>query len=547
MSFEVHKTWYVAYSTCKITGYMGINLVANHDLSGFAFTTANDVETRTLPLLKQQRDAIGFRRQCLLATTDCCRVVPPVGEQDEGSQINDLAMGCVATTLPEYCDFKYGDDRTQDAWQNCAFVEENIDKAKCKANVAGACSVINSAVYRTAAENPITATSFDEYCQQRSDRSNGNITKDQCESFTDPQAIIHGHDDWYDILDRNYRHHEKARNQKAGKKNDVVEYNTHDYSSDRYGTLNGAVEVAPVEGMAPKHLIDTVKSFDNLDLESTEKDKFRTWNVVGFDGGGSSEEYTTSGFNGRAGITGSDTSETRDVERKEISTENELSVAGTVHFKAPIVGASTDFNGAAGIGGTTAYSLAVTRETTIIDDSSAMFHLEDPNFGDYFVVSVYSDPDFGTPLFSLDSGASSCQWEVGTVHRSAPTLAWEYIGPDVLGPDDAALFRVTLGNSISYYQAGPNSKNRPGWVAAENGFAPANLIFGVDPYSLHDGIVVAINSGISNNPLNQLYEEFGKGTIDTLVAVSRGPEKFSYPYVTMRWYEDCGGAAGENV
>ena len=66
---------------------------------------------------------------------------------------------------------------------------------------------------------------------------------------------------------------------------------------------------------------------------------------------------------------------------------------------------------------------------------------------------VYSDPDFGTPLFSLDGGASSCQWEVGTAHRSAPTLSWEYIGPDVLPADTAALFRCVALSKRAWARA----------------------------------------------------------------------------------------------
>jgi hypothetical protein len=38
------------------------------------------------------------------------------------------------------------------------------------------------------------------------------------------------------------------------------------------------------------------------------------------------------------------------------------------------------------------------------------------------------------------------------------------VGLDVLKPDDAALFRVTLSNSISYYPAGPSVKKRIDWM-----------------------------------------------------------------------------------
>jgi len=66
-----------------------------------------------------------------------------------------------------------------------------------------------------------------------------------------------------------------------------------------------------------------------------------------------------------------------------------------------------------------------------------------------------------------DGGASSCQWEVGTAPRSEPTFDSEYIGAEILGPDDAALFKVDVGNSIDYYSAGPNSKWRPGWTVQQ--------------------------------------------------------------------------------
>ena len=83
------------------------------------------------------------------------------------------------------------------------------------------------------------------------------------------------------------------------------------------------------------------------------------------------------------------------------------------------------------------------------------------------------DPDHGTPLFSLDGGASSCAWEVGSAHRSAPTLKWKYIGPDLLRADQAALFTVTLSNAQNYYQAGVSSgKTRPGWTMVDYGEFP---------------------------------------------------------------------------
>merc|ERR1719473_269966 len=84
-----------------------------------------------------------------------------------------------------------------------------------------------------------------------------------------------------------------------------------------------------------------------------------------------------------------------------------------------------------------------------------MFHLEDPDPGDYFVVSVFSDPEYQTPIFIPDGGASSCLWEVDTAHRSSPSITSDYIGPEFLAPDDPGLFRVTLQNRVAYYQNTP--------------------------------------------------------------------------------------------
>lgn len=156
------------------------------------------------------------------------------------------------------------------------------------------------------------------------------------------------------------------------------------------------------------------------------------------------------------------------------------------------------------------------------------------------------DPDHGTPLFSLDGGASSCQWEVGTAHRTAPSSSWKYIGADVVPEDQPAFFSVKLSNTINYYQAGPREWFRPGWMGTDTGYVPNNMQFGLIPSSVHDGIVIRMNGGIANSPMTQVYEEFGKGSISVLVTAQRGPFAFSYPPVVFTWREDCGDANGEN-
>ena len=159
------------------------------------------------------------------------------------------------------------------------------------------------------------------------------------------------------------------------------------------------------------------------------------------------------------------------------------------------------------------------------------------------------DPDFGTPLFSLNGGASQCVWEVGTKERSMPTLAVEYIGPDVLGPDDTAVFRVTVANARDYYGAGPaGGKSRPGWQERDHGYDPPDFDLAYDPTTLVGGLGVSGEFGT--------YDEFGKGKFDLLVTVARGPDTkneatdygYVYPPPELTWKQSCGGdSIGEDA
>jgi len=99
-------------TSCAIVGFMNTNLIPNADLSGFAFTTANDVETRTLPLLKKQIDSAVFRLCCNAATADGSRIAEAAGVLGNCDAVgkccsdDDIQNGCQATTLNEQCDFR---------------------------------------------------------------------------------------------------------------------------------------------------------------------------------------------------------------------------------------------------------------------------------------------------------------------------------------------------------------------------------------------------------------------------------------------------------
>lgn len=172
-----------------------------------------------------------------------------------------------------------------------------------------------------------------------------------------------------------------------------------------------------------------------------------------------------------------------------------------------------------------------TIETQETDQSTASFHLQDPDVGDYFVVSTWYDPDHGTPLFGVNGGASQCSWEVGTAHRSQPTIKAEYLGSDTLGANEAALFKVTVANELDYYSAGAKpGVFRSGW-AGSGGYLLPDFDLTVAPTSLADGLTVDGAVG--------LYLAFGKGSFDVMIQVHRGPRVFKYAPPKLIWNQRC--------
>jgi len=573
---------------------MNVAIEAVYGLAGFTFTTANDIETRTLPLLAASAADADFRFNACAVNGVCCRV-------DATYAVDDVASGCTATTLAEYCQWKHSTSASLS--QRCETGPTNADD-----EVA------------TAAAN------------------------------------------WLEVLDRNYKHHEKARGVHSGGSNTVGYTNPATSSDVQLEELAGLVPHILADNMryfdhktdfpyhGSKALLKQPMHDLGLGLVNTIK---KSWNMLEFSGGGSALDFSTNKLKAISvdavdsstgetvptfedtmtqtrrddycggGLSGgsaeleiisalqSASGDSRNKEDgkpvKDLVEENKWGMAMAALEVAAIVvpflmkksgyfAATSVVLGNAKFFARTIPKIAklahtvvtaaeepekldarcgrgdVTRtvgrlshpnfsfklfgsqfkwdqkseknlkfrqwyETYHVRDKSeksqSMFHLSDPDQGDYFVVSVWHDPDYGTALLSLDGGASQCGWEVGTVHRSAPTIAAEYIGPDALGPDDPAMFKITIGNSIDYYGSGPRlGTNRIGWSIKDGGYHLSDYQLVVDPSSVRDGMTVTGALG--------MYTHFGKGAIDILVQANRGSELYKY-YVSpvMTWSEIC--------
>ena len=108
-----------------------------------------------------------------------------------------------------------------------------------------------------------------------------------------------------------------------------------------------------------------------------------------------------------------------------------------------------EFNGAGG-----GYEMGVTIEVGAsgsIDENNSSsvttsYVLNDDDIGDLFSVNVKRDKRYGTPVFDLLGGETSCPWEAPTQKRNAVTLTAASTAAVNVGSNAAAVFNLTLGN-----------------------------------------------------------------------------------------------------
>jgi hypothetical protein len=333
-------------------------------------------------------------------------------------------------------------------------------------------------------------------------------------------------------------------------------------------------------GDAPVERTDVninAKQSDGVKHAFNKVAEYEGYNTLGFDGGGSSQEMEYALGNNVGGPSDDEDAiaawnalhdvsvggDVGEVDYNAITESTMLITKSNKYERETSTGAQFDYSlpKIFGVGACVQDHLSFVSgntktflQTTVVENSDStesVIHLEDPDIGDYFVVKLFYDPDYGTPFFALDGGASSCQWEVFTAHRSAPTLQISYLGPDRPAADEPALFKVTLGQATNYYQNsigfGPNGELfRTGWKGTDTGYVPANMEFFIDPGTLTDGLQAKVN-GAPFSSKGIVYEEFGKGSKDVIVELRRGPLEYDYAAPVLGWRTMCGGGAvGEN-
>ncbi|MBU1065824.1 hypothetical protein KKC74_13620, partial [bacterium] len=158
--------------------------------------------------------------------------------------------------------------------------------------------------------------------------------------------------------------------------------------------------------------------------------------------------------------------------------------------------------------------------------NSSSFSLDDDDFGDDYSVSVGSDPVYGTPVFHVIAGHSSCpyeEWmnelgEVVTIPRDVPYMEWDGLSvmDNVLSTDPAE-FSVLLRND--------NDEGRTYFLS---------LVQSSNP----NGALIEINGQIYVEPIPYMLDSLDGEYAQ--IRVWRGPgDHYEYPNLRVKFAPEC--------
>ncbi|RLC52772.1 MAG: hypothetical protein DRI23_02025, partial [Candidatus Cloacimonadota bacterium] len=137
---------------------------------------------------------------------------------------------------------------------------------------------------------------------------------------------------------------------------------------------------------------------------------------------------------------------------------------------------------------------------------------------DYFTLDVKVDPVYGTPVFDLVSGGSSCPWEPNTIPREGVALsANTYTATGLLSGEEAA-FILTLGNTSQ------TGEDRRYYLTVLHGTNPGGAIVKINGVPLEERMA---------------FDVIGSETVQAIMTVEQGHFAYEYDDLTLEFYSDC--------
>jgi hypothetical protein len=167
-------------------------------------------------------------------------------------------------------------------------------------------------------------------------------------------------------------------------------------------------------------------------------------------------------------------------------------------------------------------------ETTTTGSSKTVgFHLEDDDQGDFFSVDVKKDKVYGTPVFAVVAGTSSCPFEDGTQPRDEAQITLDgYIANNVPA-NEAAVFVANLAN------------------LSQSGETREYAVRSVNTSNLDGAIIKLGGQIITTTPVN--YTIPALQSVPVLITVERGPLANTYEDLQVVMYPPCDEGLADTV
>lgn len=217
-------------------------------------------------------------------------------------------------------------------------------------------------------------------------------------------------------------------------------------------------------------------------------------------------------FDAATELTRSTTSELTQTTTQEFELEIDQSVALVAGLKVDGVGV----NGGAKT--TWSFTQGRSQSTSTTSTTTVGYTLSDNDAGDNFSVNIKEDPVYGTPVFELVSGETSCPWEPGSVRIDAPTLSVSPSQQVDVDPLESAVYDLTLGNISE--------------TGADREYA-LKVLQATNP----NGAQVAINGVVVEDDLEFLVP-FGQA-VNAVLEIFRGPEEYVYDDIAVQIFPPC--------
>jgi len=143
------------------------------------------------------------------------------------------------------------------------------------------------------------------------------------------------------------------------------------------------------------------------------------------------------------------------------------------------------------------------------------FTLADDDPGDFFSTNIKTDPVFGTPVFELFGGTSSCPWEKNTQPRDGVQMMINTFQQNDISPDEQAPFILYLGNTSQ------SGEEREYYLSV---IQSSNL----------DGAIIRVGGVVIEDYLR--YTIPAGEQLNATLSVERGPIAYDYNNLKIKMY-----------